>query len=416
MDGRRRVRARQCVTRASLSSLDDDDDDDDDEAEMQHRTRAVLSVVIVAALCASVASFARQRATWSLGDDDVVAWMSRAPARDAALGALTLPGTHDSATHYLSENLQPGREAQLPEWARTAVRLAEALRIPADQLVRRWAKAQTLSVGEQLERGIRYVDVRAGWNRDLERWAVHHALTGAAVDEVMEEIKTFLVSAPSEVVVVELTHFFGDPTPDDVERLALMVDEVFGNMTARYRAGKSSLFERTVGEMAEANDRVVVVFEDDDVGRRHGFWPRKTITNTYANTDNFSDMMAFNHDVVSAFNDVNYDASAILKTSWTLTTQAKTVVASLNVFEKNPHSLLELAEWKANGHLSAFADDATRDKCSIGNIVVVDDLEHSDVVAVALRLNAVGIFPKGQCKWIAERAAHSLDDDNVVEA
>jgi hypothetical protein len=33
-----------------------------------------------------------------------------------------------------------------------------------------------------------------------------------------------------------------------------------------------------------------------------------------------------------------------------------------------------------------------------------------------LRLNAVGIFPKGQCKWIAERAAHSLDDDNVVEA
>jgi hypothetical protein len=372
--------------------------------------------VIVAALCASAASFARQRATWSLGDDDVVAWMSRAPARDAALGALTLPGTHDSATHYLSENLQPGREAQLPEWARTAVRLAEALRIPADQLVRRWAKAQTLSVGEQLERGIRYVDVRAGWNRDLERWAVHHALTGAAVDEVMEEIKTFLVSAPSEVVVVELTHFFGDPTPDDVERLALMVDEVFGNMTARYRAGKSSLFERTVGEMAEANDRVVVVFEDDDVGRRHGFWPRKTITNTYANTDNFSDMMAFNHDVVSAFNDVNYDASAILKTSWTLTTQAKTVVASLNVFEKNPHSLLELAEWKANGHLSAFADDATRDKCSIGNIVVVDDLEHSDVVAVALRLNAVGIFPKGQCKWIAERAAHSLDDDNVVEA
>lgn len=414
MDGRRRVRARQCVTRASLSSLDVDDDDD--EAEMQHRTRAVLSVVIVAALCASAASFARQRATWSLGDDDVVAWMSRAPARDAALGALTLPGTHDSATHYLSENLQPGREAQLPEWARTAVRLAEALRIPVDQLVRRWAKAQTLSVGEQLERGIRYVDVRAGWNRDLERWAVHHALTGAAVDEVMEEIKTFLVSAPSEVVVVELTHFFGDPTPDDVERLALMVVEVFGNMTARYRAGKSSLFERTVGEMAEANDRVVVVFEDDDVGRRHGFWPRKTITNTYANTDNVSDMMAFNHDVVSAFNDVNYDASAILKTSWTLTTQAKTVVASLNVFEKNPHSLLELAEWKANGHLSAFADDATRDKCSIGNIVVVDDLEHSDVVAVALRLNAVGIFPKGQCKWIAERAAHSLDDDNVVEA
>ena len=386
------------------------------------RARAVVlrSVIAAVVVCASALAFARRaNATFGLFDDDdgVATWMSRAPARDASLGALTLPGTHDSATHYLSAHLQPGRDSQLPEWARAAVRLAEALRIPADQLVRRWAKAQTLSVGAQLERGIRYVDIRAGWNRDLERWAVHHALTGAAVDEVMEEIKTFLASAPSEVVVVELTHFYGDPMPEDVERLASMVDEVFGNMTARYHGGHSSLFERTVGEMAEANDRVVVVFEDTSIGRRHGFWPKNTITNTYANTDNFADMLAFNHEVVSAFNDVNYDTSALLKTSWTLTTQAKTVVDSLNVFEKNPHSLLELAEWRANGQLSAFADEATQDKCSIGNIVVVDDLEHSDVVAVALRLNAVGILPKGQCQWLA-RTSHSLDDDpfNVVEA
>jgi len=359
-----------------------------------------FAIAVVIAMCAFVGMRAGKARVRNEDAGDARAWMSN--ARDVALGALVIPGTHDSATHYLGRELQRGSETQVPPWVATAVRVAEALRIPADALVRRWAKAQTATTGEQLASGVRFLDIRAGW--DGENWRVHHALTGQSVDEVMEEVKTFATSEDgrSEIVLVEISHFLGDPTEDDVERLAVMIEEVFGNLTARYRGGGArALFERTVGDMVDAGDRIVVLFEDADVGKRHGFWPLETITNTYANTDDYHRMETFNREVVSAFNDVNYEPNvALLKLSWTLTTQAQTVIKGLNFLENNPHSLLELAEWKANGHLSAFADEATASQCSIGNIIVVDDLQHSDVVRVALKLNAVGMFPKGECKWV----------------
>ena len=58
------------------------------------------------------------------------------------------------------------------------MKIAEAVGVPADRLVRRWARAQTDSVGAQLERGARYLDLRAGWDGDSAAWRIHHALEG----------------------------------------------------------------------------------------------------------------------------------------------------------------------------------------------------------------------------------------------
>ena len=145
---------------------------------------------------------------------DPSSWMNA--TRDRALGALTLPGSHDSATQYLSPKLQPGRAGQLPRWVDDAVRLAESIGVPADQLVRRWARAQSARVGAQLRLGARYVDLRSGWDGDEGVWRTHHALEGQAVDEILEEVKVFLVEQPSEVVIVELSHFYGDPSESAV--------------------------------------------------------------------------------------------------------------------------------------------------------------------------------------------------------
>ena len=162
---------------------------------------------------------------------DPASWMNA--TRDRALGALTLPGSHDSATQYLSPKLQPGRAGQLPRWVDDAVRLAESIGVPADQLVRRWARAQSARVGAQLRLGARYVDLRSGWDGDEGVWRTHHALEGQAVDEILEEVKVFLVEQPSEVVIVELSHFYGDPSESAVERLAPAARESLGDMLAR---------------------------------------------------------------------------------------------------------------------------------------------------------------------------------------
>ena len=198
---------------------------------------------------------------------DPASWMNA--TRDRALGALTLPGSHDSATQYLSPKLQPGRAGQLPRWVDDAVRLAESIGVPADQLVRRWARAQSARVGAQLRLGARYVDLRSGWDGDQGVWRAHHALEGQAVTEILEEVKVFLVEQPSELVIVELSHFYGDPSESAVERLATAATEIFGDMLAPYPGdARAALYDAQLGkDYVDVNHRAIVVFEDANVGK-----------------------------------------------------------------------------------------------------------------------------------------------------
>lgn len=331
------------------------------------------------------------------------AWMKDASVRERPLSALILPGAHDAATNWLSPEIQPGSSTQLPKWLAEALKAAERLGIPADQIVRRWARAQTATVGELMARGARYLDVRCGWESSRSEWRVHHALVGRMVDETLEEVKAFLVEHPSELAIVELSHFLGDPDAAAVERLATVVEEIFGDLLAPYPGSTKRLFEMQVGrDFVDQNRRVMIVFEDADVAAKHGFWPAKTITNTYADSDDEKFMESFNRDVVVAFNEPSFAEEALLKLSWTLTTQPRTVLEALNVFEpSNPHSLIELASRRANPKLAGFADSATSFRCAVANVLVVDDFVNSDALEVVLRLNSAGPFPRGECAWPA---------------
>lgn len=337
------------------------------------------------------------------------AWMADPSVRARPLSALILPGAHDAATNWLSPEVQPGSSTQLPKWLAEALKAAERLGIPADQIVRRWARAQTATVGELLARGARFLDIRCGWESSRSEWRVHHALVGRMVDETLEEVKAFLVEHPSELAIVELSHFLGDPDSAAVERLATVVEEIFGDLIAPYPGSTTKLFEMQLGrDFVDRNQRVMIVFEDTDIAGKHSFWPAKTITNTYADSDDEKFMESFNRDVVVAFNEPSFAEEALLKLSWTLTTQPKTVLEALNVFEpSNPHSLIELASRRANPKLSDFADSATSFRCSVANVIVVDDFVNSNVFDVVLRLNSVGPFPRGECAWPRPRVASS---------
>ena len=336
-------------------------------------------------------------------DINATAWMRDDAIRDKPIASLVLPGTHDSGTAWLSRELLPGSDSQLPKWATEAVNAAERFGLPADDVVRRWAKAQTLTIGEQLRRGARYVDLRCGWTPDGE-WRTHHALIGRMVDELLEEVKVFLVENPSEVVIVEMTHFFGGPRAEDVERLATVVEEIFGELLAPYPGSTKAMYDIKVKDFVDANHRAIVVFEDDRTAAEWKFWPARTITNTYADTDDENGMENFNREVVRDFNKPSFAADAILKLSWTLTTQPKTVIEALDIFKRYPRNLLQLAD-RANARLSAFTVDATNNHCSVANIIVVDDLANSDVLEVVARLNAVGASERGRCAWTASSSS-----------
>lgn len=116
-------------------------------------------------------------------------WMAALPD-DTPLSALVIPGTHDSATQY--------------------VQLAY------------FSKCQALSIGEQLEAGFRYLDIRLGDAGKNDFPLLMHGFTkckvsalGSALtlDSVLADCYAFLAQHPTETVLFAVKHEHGD-SPD----------------------------------------------------------------------------------------------------------------------------------------------------------------------------------------------------------
>lgn len=53
-----------------------------------------------------------------------------------------------------------------------------------------WSISQSCDIKMQLEKGIRFIDMRALW--DGKDWVTHHCLIGEKISSLLEDIKSFL--------------------------------------------------------------------------------------------------------------------------------------------------------------------------------------------------------------------------------
>ena len=159
----------------------------------------ILGVLLVLVLLLALAGFVIPL-TETIPDADRTAagsadWMADLPG-SLPLNAITLPGTHDSATQY--------------------VQLAF------------FSKCQALSIHEQLQAGFRYLDIRLG--ADGERLKLMHGFTSCKTgpmpwsdDLYLEDVLTgcyaFLAAHPTETVVFAVKQEHGDKTAADFAAL-----------------------------------------------------------------------------------------------------------------------------------------------------------------------------------------------------
>ena len=155
----------------------------------------LLAVILVfAVLMYAIPAFERTDRTAVEGSAD---WMGRLPDR-AGLNAAVLPGTHDSAT----KNVQ----------------------------LAFFSKCQSLSIGEQLEAGFRYLDIRLA--ADGDRLKFMHEFTNCTetgwpwskplyLDTVLEECYAFLDEHPTETVVFAVRKEYGPETVEEFQKLLM---------------------------------------------------------------------------------------------------------------------------------------------------------------------------------------------------
>jgi hypothetical protein len=120
---------------------------------------------------------------------------------------MSLPGTHDTLTYDLgtimsrtaiTDNLSLGE----------LIKLLEEYSVPGQligEFMKLQAQTQTLSLTDQLNSGVRFLDIRLS-HEDDGWYGYHFVITNSKVDTYLTEINSWLEDHPTEMVVLWVSH------------------------------------------------------------------------------------------------------------------------------------------------------------------------------------------------------------------
>lgn len=74
-------------------------------------------------------------------------------------------------------------------------------------IVFNWSVCQDKSVTDQLNMGVRYLDVRVCTNGKSDEFYTYHGLLGQTIESLLKEVKEFLDGHEKEVVLLDFNHF-----------------------------------------------------------------------------------------------------------------------------------------------------------------------------------------------------------------
>lgn len=190
-------------------------------------------------------------------------WMGLAPLQSQTLLDLALPGSHDTMTYDLSTTVSQGADVTpILKWLPRVV-------TPGDW-IRTQATTQKLTVTEQLDNGIRFLDFRIMQEKDGEWYCLHTVHTNSKALDYLAQVKAWVVAHPTEVIVLYFTkHGKTDTTGTEqfpkvsVEAKRAFwaaVEQLFGPLLVDHST--HAVNAASIGALVEAGQRVVVYTAD----------------------------------------------------------------------------------------------------------------------------------------------------------
>lgn len=289
---------------------------------------------------------------------------------------LTLPGTHDSGTYFLTDTPMPGDKSEF--WT-VLYELADLLDKDVGLVAKDWAQSQDQDFYQQMQGGIRYFDLRAGWQSLTQTWVTFHFVEGYPVQYLLGNISQYLKDYPSEIVVVEMSHFDGFPTENAIESLKQMVLNTLGPFLQPVDLN----FSFTVNQMITTGKRALVTMAsgfDNTI-----IWPPSTFYGSYADSPDIKKMIDYNNKTVELFMSQDWPGQ-LFQISWTLTPDTNTVLDT--VIPWKPHTLIQLADY-GNIALPSFYTEMKKYGWRMGNILLIDHYEKSNILQVVWGFNGI---------------------------
>lgn len=238
---------------------------------------------------------------------------------------IVLPGTHDAGAYGLNRKSET---VNLPKFLKKIRKLVWWL--PGDGVVSRWSNTQKLTIGEQLNAGVRYFDLRICQCGDKDFY-LYHGLRGPNLEPVLQTFSDFLKNNKGEIIILDMSHFFGVSH----EKLLNLINKYL----ASFYATKSDICDPvTYEELIKQNKRCFVYYHEESLTQQHPFLLGDSDSH-WANKTKVKDLIK---DLEEYHSTYNHNSPWILQ--YVLTPDTKYVV-------KNPWGSVEDLAEKTHKHM-----------------------------------------------------------------
>lgn len=323
--------------------------------------------------------------------------------RTAKVGEVVWPGTHDSGANC---ELFDFSKVVHDHWLRyIGTHLLRCSGRSFKQFASDWSQAQALSIQQQLEHGVRYIDLRVSKCMQDDDYYIVHTFCGPPLMDVLSEIHSFVSDHKGECLLVEVTPIYG---VDHIELHTLFERKLGGFLLKRERESyQISPMSLTLSHLMEKG-RIVVLYKFPTMyGYTENtlcFWESRCIHAPFVMTldpsvkegyqlENFTNFSSKYHQVASKKH------RSLFHFMYSLTPTLGQILKSAPIsryFVSGEHttnlrSLQECAQ-TMNPKLRKFVERIKRhveaeQSSDIGMIVSVDFVEESDLVDQVLSLN-----------------------------
>ncbi|VDN04694.1 unnamed protein product [Thelazia callipaeda] len=313
-------------------------------------------------------------------------WMSELPvaARDKPLMTLAIPGSHLSGTCSLKED---GEITPDQAWCVRVLNSNDMIR----KAVYNWSKVQTMSIREQLENGVRFLDVKVAYIN--ESFYVVNGLRSMEVRDLFRRVDEFLSLHPKEVVLVDINHFY-EFREQQHSKLLDMISNLFGDRLISRPTSLRTAMSYTLNKIWSSDGRVIIFYQPSlpptrtsDINGHAGpsetiklpnhVWTRQFIKSPWPKTDDAKRMVDEVAQIIQSR--VLENGFQVCQAIVTLTVNS-IIRQPTGTFEARfgRRATRELVDWlRRNGH---------RYRSNI-NVILVDFVDEDDFCGTMIDLN-----------------------------
>jgi hypothetical protein len=247
---------------------------------------------------------------------DLSNWMSSIENADSLrLMDMTIPGSHNSNSYDLTTDLNIN-DPEYTEVKDATFGLSEDI---VSQWICDYALTQSLSLSEQLQAGIRYLDLRIDYDAANLQFRASHMLYGLNAEDLLNQIANFATGHPKEIVFVEFGPIYAGIPAETKQEFQRIITNAFAGVLIPTSTDLSTV---TLGQLQNGTANVFVIVSDDVVGNSTLIWhDQDVLENTYSNTDDVETMVAFNKARIDDFKAQN-NTDTFYKIQWILTPTA----------------------------------------------------------------------------------------------